>query len=49
MNRIATIAIILIAAIALPISAVSADADAELEAVRAKVSGMFDMIDPAST
>jgi thiol:disulfide interchange protein DsbC len=46
MNRIATTVTALIATIALPISAFSADADAELETVRAKVAGMFDMIDP---
>lgn len=46
MNRIATTVTALIATIALPISAFSADAEAELEAVRAKVAGMFDMIEP---
>lgn len=46
MNRLATTVTALIAAIVLPISAIAADAEAELEAVRAKVSGMFDMIDP---
>jgi thiol:disulfide interchange protein DsbC len=46
MNRIFTAASVLIATIALPISALTAEADAELEAVRAKVSSMFDMIDP---
>ena len=47
MNRIAITVAALAATIVLPISAVSAEADAELEAVRAKVSEMFDMIDPS--
>jgi thiol:disulfide interchange protein DsbC len=47
MNRIPITVAALVATIALPISAVSAEADAELEAVRAKVSEMFDMIDPS--
>lgn len=46
MNRIAATVTALIATIALPISVIAAEADAELEAVRSKVSGMFDMIDP---
>ena len=46
MNRIATTITALIATIVLPISAIAAEADAELEAVRAKVAGMFDMIEP---
>ena len=46
MNRIARIFTALIATIVLPVSAIAAETDAELEAVRAKVSGMFDMIDP---
>lgn len=46
MNRIARIITALIATIVLPISAIAAENEAELEAVRAKVSGMFDMIDP---
>ena len=46
MNRIAATITALIATIALPISAFSADAEAELETVRAKVAGMFDMIEP---
>jgi thiol:disulfide interchange protein DsbC len=46
MNRLATTVTALIAAIVLPISAIAAEAEAELETVRAKVSGMFDMIDP---
>ena len=46
MNRLATTVTALIATIVLPISAMAAEAEAELEAVRAKVSGMFDMIDP---
>jgi thiol:disulfide interchange protein DsbC len=46
MNRILVAVTALIAMIALPVSAFSAEADAELEAVRAKVAGMFDMIDP---
>ena len=46
MNRIATIVTALIATIVLPASAMSAEDDAELEAVRTKVSAMFDMIDP---
>ena len=46
MNRLATTVAALIATIVLPISAMAAEAEAELEAVRAKVSGMFDMIDP---
>ena len=44
MNRIARTITALIATIVLPISAMAADA--ELEAVRDKVSGMFDMIEP---
>jgi thiol:disulfide interchange protein DsbC len=47
MNRIAITVAALAATIVLPISAVSAEGDAELEAVRAKVSEMFDMIDPS--
>ena len=46
MNRIAATTTALIATIALPISAFSADAESELETVRAKVAGMFDMIEP---
>lgn len=46
MNRIARTITALIATIVLPISAIAAEDEAELEAVRAKVSGMFDMIDP---
>ena len=46
MNRIAATITALIATIVLPISAIAAEADAELEAVREKVSSMFDMIDP---
>jgi thiol:disulfide interchange protein DsbC len=46
MNRIARTITALIATIVLPISAVAAETDAELETVRAKVSGMFDMIEP---
>ena len=46
MKRTAPFATALIAAFALAIPAVAADSDAELEAVRAKVSGMFDAIDP---
>ena len=46
MNRTARTITALIATIVLPISAIAAETDAELEAVRAKVSGMFDMIDP---
>ena len=46
MNRIATTATAVIATIMLPIVAFTAEADAGLEAVRSKVSEMFDMIDP---
>ena len=46
MNRIARTITALIATIVLPISAIAAEDEAELETVRAKVSGMFDMIDP---
>ena len=46
MNRIAATITALIVTIALPISAIAAETDAELEAVREKVSGMFDMIEP---
>lgn len=46
MNRITALCTALIASLVLPISAVSAEDDAGLEAVRAKVAGMFDMIDP---
>ena len=46
MNRIAATITALIATIVLPISAIAAEADAELEAVRAKVAGMFDIIEP---
>ena len=46
MNRIATTITTVIATIVLPISAIADEADAELEAVREKVSGMFDMIEP---
>ena len=45
MNRIVTTATAVIAMIMLPIYACAADADAALEAVRSKVSAMFDMID----
>ncbi len=44
MNRILTTIACLIAA--LPIAAAAAETDAKLEAVRAKVSGMFDAIEP---
>jgi thiol:disulfide interchange protein DsbC len=46
MNRTAKTITTLIATIVLPISAIAAEAEAELETVRAKVSGMFDMIEP---
>ena len=46
MNRISATITALIATIVLPISAIAAEPEAELEAVRAKVSEMFDMIDP---
>ncbi len=46
MNRIATTVTAVIAMIMLPIAVLAADADARLDAVRAKVSAMFDMIDP---
>lgn len=46
MNRKATAVAALIATMTLALTAHAAETDAQLEAVRAKVSGMFDAIDP---